>query len=197
MKGRTTSTITPIETLYGGCRFRSRLEARWAVFFDALDLRWEYEPEAFALPSGAYLPDFRLHLASGPVWFEVKAPHASRNDARWEDLGELTRGYVYVAFGMPKLSNERGPDGPHLSVDLAEMDMLWVAPLWDHYQAFCICTRCGCVGIEFDGRSARICGDRCWPDSDDEHNLSDPRLVRAYQQALSARFEPRAQEFAR
>ncbi len=36
-----------IETLYKGYRFRSRLEARWAVFFDALGLKWEYEKEGF------------------------------------------------------------------------------------------------------------------------------------------------------
>jgi hypothetical protein len=29
--------IKAIETSYKGYRFRSRLEARWAVFFDALD----------------------------------------------------------------------------------------------------------------------------------------------------------------
>jgi hypothetical protein len=51
----------PIETSYGGCRFRSRLEARWAVFFDHMHLRWEYEPEGYRLPNGdIYLPDFLL-----------------------------------------------------------------------------------------------------------------------------------------
>lgn len=43
-------TIQAIETQYAGCRFRSRLEARWAVFFDTLDIRWEYEPEGFEVP---------------------------------------------------------------------------------------------------------------------------------------------------
>ena len=55
------SQIRPIETEYNGYRFRSRLEARWAVFFDALGVSYEYEPEGFALPSGKqYLPDFRV-----------------------------------------------------------------------------------------------------------------------------------------
>lgn len=53
-------TIKPIETRYGGYHFRSRLEARWAVFFDQLGLRYEYEAEGLDLPSGWYLPDFRL-----------------------------------------------------------------------------------------------------------------------------------------
>ena len=53
--------IKPIETEYNGYRFRSRLEARWAVLFDALGVKYEYEPEGFELPSGKkYLPDFRV-----------------------------------------------------------------------------------------------------------------------------------------
>ncbi len=53
--------IKPIETIYNGYHFRSRLEARWAVFFDALGIEWEYEPEGFDLGGGVYyLPDFRV-----------------------------------------------------------------------------------------------------------------------------------------
>jgi hypothetical protein len=63
----------PIETLYAGYRFRSRLEARWAVFFDTLGIRWEYEPEGFVLGGRPYLPDFLLHLPGGPqAYAEVK-----------------------------------------------------------------------------------------------------------------------------
>lgn len=63
-----------IETRYKGYRFRSRLEARWAVFFDTLGLTWEYEPEGFELSGGRrYLPDFRLVVAGGvPLYVEVK-----------------------------------------------------------------------------------------------------------------------------
>ena len=38
-----------IETIYNGFRFRSRLEARWAVFFDNLSVKYRYEPEGFDL----------------------------------------------------------------------------------------------------------------------------------------------------
>ena len=55
------SKIKAIETLYNGYRFRSRLEARWAVFFDAAGVKYEYEPEGFDLGDGIYyLPDFYL-----------------------------------------------------------------------------------------------------------------------------------------
>lgn len=47
-----------IQTRYAGRLFRSRLEARWAVYFNSLKWDWEYEYEGYNLPSGKYLPDF-------------------------------------------------------------------------------------------------------------------------------------------
>lgn len=67
-----------IETTYKGFRFRSRLEARWAIFFDECRIRWEYEPEGFELEDGSkYLPDFKLleietYRGQTPIWVEVK-----------------------------------------------------------------------------------------------------------------------------
>lgn len=56
--------IKAIETEYKGYRFRSRTEARWAVFFDSLGIAWEYEKEGYDLgEAGWYLPDFWL-----PEW---------------------------------------------------------------------------------------------------------------------------------
>lgn len=63
--------IKPIETHYNGYRFRSRLEARWAVFFDAAGIKYEYEPEGFELKSGKkYLPDF--WLPDFKIYVEIK-----------------------------------------------------------------------------------------------------------------------------
>jgi hypothetical protein len=62
--------IKAIETRYNGILFRSRLEARWAVFFAAAGIDYEYEPERVALPGGGtYLPDFRTN---GSGYAEVK-----------------------------------------------------------------------------------------------------------------------------
>lgn len=69
-----TNPIKPIETRYAGCRFRSRLEARWAVLFDHLNIRWEYEPQGFEIDGTAYLPDFLL-VESG-TWVEIKGDPA-------------------------------------------------------------------------------------------------------------------------
>lgn len=64
--------IKAIETTRNGWRFRSRLEARWSVFFDALGIPFEYEMEGFELSSGWYLPDF--WLPTFRLWFEIKPP---------------------------------------------------------------------------------------------------------------------------
>lgn len=48
-----------IKTIYNSVKFRSKLEARHAVFFDNYGLQWEYEPQTFRLKSGLmYSPDF-------------------------------------------------------------------------------------------------------------------------------------------
>lgn len=52
-------TIAAIPTVYRGRKYRSRLEARWAAFFDRLGIEHEYEP--FDL--GKWSPDFLL-----PEW---------------------------------------------------------------------------------------------------------------------------------
>jgi hypothetical protein len=69
-------SIRPIETHYAGCHFRSRLEARWAVFFDALGIAWQYEVQGYKITNlnedreWWYLPDFFLPVTQ--TWVEVK-----------------------------------------------------------------------------------------------------------------------------
>lgn len=62
-------TIKAIPTTYQGVRFRSRLEARWAAFFDLLGFRWNYEPYDL----NRWAPDFELKTrGGGRVLVEVK-----------------------------------------------------------------------------------------------------------------------------
>ena len=42
--------IKAIETIYNGYRFRSRLEARWAVFFDEMGIKYEWQKILIAYP---------------------------------------------------------------------------------------------------------------------------------------------------
>lgn len=75
----TSRTFRAISTTYAGCRFRSRLEARWAVFFDHLGITWDYEPQGHVVTDRLnicdrdewpYLPDFWLPELR--LWVEVK-----------------------------------------------------------------------------------------------------------------------------
>lgn len=64
----TSYAIKAIPTTYASVNFRSRLEARWAAFFDLCGWRWDYEP--FDLEGWA--PDFLIRTDVGPVLCEVK-----------------------------------------------------------------------------------------------------------------------------
>ena len=97
--------IEAIETRYKGHRFRSRLEARWAVYFDALGIRYEYEPEGFDLGQlGYYLPDFWLPQVT--MWAEVKPREFSKVEKeKARVLAEGTGYPVLLLDGPPELRN--------------------------------------------------------------------------------------------
>lgn len=63
--------IAPKQTAYRGILMRSRLEVRWAIYFDVLSIEWKYEPDRIRLAGGrVYKPDF--WLPGHKVWVEVK-----------------------------------------------------------------------------------------------------------------------------
>jgi len=184
-------TIKPIPTHYAGCWFRSRLEARYAVFFNHLNIQWEYEPEGYELTNGRYLPDFRLHglggdPQGGSLWFEVKPDIDNREDNRWQELATATGTPLITAFGMPRADQDSvygstsrngwmeiyGPDGE-----------------WDHLRAFAACCRCDRIGITYEGRCARICGHEGLYDQRSYLGANVPQITAAYTAAHSARFE--------
>ena len=72
-------TVKAIETEYNGYRFRSRLEARWAVFFDEIGIEYQYEPEGFDLGNGIYyLPDF--YIPEADAWIEIKGKYPTKTE---------------------------------------------------------------------------------------------------------------------
>lgn len=106
-----------IETTYKGYRFRSRLEARWAVFFNTIPMRWEYEPEGFDLgAAGYYLPDFKVYYPGRSVderrevWFEVKPSIESITQEEWKKLLTFNGGGPMLLDGPPALGAYLGVD---------------------------------------------------------------------------------------
>jgi hypothetical protein len=94
--------LKPIETRYKGYRFRSRLEARWAVFFDALGIEWEYEKEGYDLgEAGWYLPDF--WLPGEKLFVEVKPEDVDDGEVygKPRELSTGSKQDVLVVIGTP------------------------------------------------------------------------------------------------
>lgn len=73
-------TIAAIPTLYNGRRHRSRLEAKWAAFFDLIKWRAEYEP----VDLGKWSPDFLVTTPVGAEYFVEVKPITSFDP----DIGE-------------------------------------------------------------------------------------------------------------
>lgn len=95
--------LRPIETEFKGYRFRSRTEARWAIFFEQLPgIDWSYEVQGFKLPNGEYyLPDFLVTTPQGrQIWYEVKAEGSDRGISKVESFN-LTEETCYLLRGDP------------------------------------------------------------------------------------------------
>lgn len=179
-------SIPAIQTHYAGCHFRSRLEARWAVFFDTLRVAWEYEKEGFRLTSGPYLPDFWIPDLDS--WVEIKPEDPTpleRNLA--DELAVATGKKVYIFCTRLCLpSDDVDRETPSAEVLYPSRDH------WDLNHQWCECKKCGKLGIEYEGRADRIvceCNVDRWCDDCSYLNADSPRLIEAYTAALSARFE--------
>ena len=186
--------LKAIETRYKGYRFRSRLEARWAVFFDALGIAWEYEKEGYDFGKvGRYLPDF--WLPSLDCWIEIKGQLPTESErALCTELAEGSGRLVHLFWGQV------GPDSFWGTDDYQEETMrpvggesfaptAWVPTLTrgqsSSWSAWWRCTLCGRVFIDnpllISHGIATNCG------CEGEGILRPPE--EAYATARSARFE--------
>ncbi len=94
-----------IETKYNGYKFRSRLEARWAVFFDTLNIEYRYESEGYSLEGTPYLPDF--WLPKQDCFVEIKGEKPTEEEMQKAKLLSLYTGkYVFVFYGNIKFPHE-------------------------------------------------------------------------------------------
>jgi len=191
--------IQAVPSVYGGVEFRSRLEARWAVFFDAIGVEWYYEFEGYKLRSGWYLPDFYLPSVNNPdkhspvydhpqafytrgLHVEIKHPNYFKEsgwDDRWFEFGQA--GYsLGVICGMPKKAF-RGGDSIYIDCKRGGGE--------DYDYEFQFCPYCrNKVGFHHRGQDKRVCG---WHDKNDSvppHPNEDIRITNVLSKALSHRF---------
>lgn len=90
-----------IPTTYAGVRFRSRLEADWARYFDEQGIRWAFEAEGFDIDGVAYLPDF--YLPDLRTFCEVKGLLDDESEIKVRRLAEWVedRGRIVVLAEAP------------------------------------------------------------------------------------------------
>lgn len=180
-----------LPTSYKGIRFRSRQEARWAVFFDTLRIQWLYEPEAYKLGETVYLPDFWLPKQN--CFWEVKTLGGG-GEEKGEGLVKLTKKPVYIHDGeiaLNELFANSAPDESLYDQSDSAHAIWWgeESVCYDYYYLWCECPKCGLLGLEFEGRAARLpC--KCCPDSEvvDWYNAYSPRILAAYHAARRYRF---------
>jgi len=95
--------MNPRPCEFGGNYYRSRLEAKWACWFVAWGLPYEYEPERFGPGKRGYLPDF--YLPTWRVYLEIKpAVLFGRQDAsvsRAYRAADYMPAPLWIAFGEP------------------------------------------------------------------------------------------------
>lgn len=168
--------VTPIPTYFRGDRFRSRLEARWAVFFHFMDIPYRYEREGYELADGEmrYLPDF--WLPDQGCWIEVKGECPTLGEERKaRALVRETGLPVFIVSGS--LASPDSDEWPNHYLaffkdrDEVERDELY---LW------CVCRRCGIKGLRFQGKAKQLCA--CGPGNDETGRLNLAyRLARVYE----------------
>lgn len=81
-----------LPTKYNGYTFRSRTEARWAVFFTHMNWGWQYENQGYKLEKGGvYLPDFEVRLSNLEEWYVEVKPDNFNKFEQDEYMSKLQR----------------------------------------------------------------------------------------------------------
>lgn len=160
--------VTAIPTNYGGTRFRSRLEAKWAAFFDMCHWRWSYEPNDY----DGYIPDFCLWFRT-PLLVEVKPLQWDESESD-EDILQAARTKIVhagikgevLALGSRVIPGPFERLGMIMSVD-SETDE---ATPWEFSFGF-KCEHCGSFSLaaELSSWHCRVRG--CYADHDGRDHL--------------------------
>ena len=100
-----------LKTYYNGYEFRSRLEAKWAVYLDAIGAKYDYEPEGYKLKNGeCYLPDFKIYAGKNSggrtpevFYLEVKGDPTEKDKRKC--LGFAKEAPILVVKNLYKVRN--------------------------------------------------------------------------------------------
>lgn len=168
-----------LPTSHNGIKFRSRTEARWAVFFDALGIKYVYEHEGYNLGDFFYLPDF--WLPDHDFFVEIKGVQPTTDEsAKASELANFTKKTVFIFCGTPRQPHDRThySESAYAFFPDGSADIQW----W-----WCECQGCRALDVQFNGRAGRM---HCckYPDGDKDYQHDTPRLNVAYELAEKYEF---------
>ncbi|MHC4463683.1 MAG: PDDEXK family nuclease [Planctomycetota bacterium] len=156
--------IKAIDTWYKGDFFRSRLEARWAVFFRTLGIEYKYEPDGYDINGTWYLPDF--YLPDQGYWLEIK-PNIDGLDKP---------DHILFDYMEKKTDWNREPVVFHPLNFFVIVGDPWIDPLehpstgikyqahllFDSFYYWCECPRCNRIELQYEGRADRTACKTCY-----------------------------------
>lgn len=163
-----------------GYQYRSRIEARCALFLATLGISYKPEPQPFLIDSTPYLPDFAIFLWT-TLWAEVKGAFGVDPDGEAKFRSFIT--------SMP-----RGTRGVLLTEMAAEHVWDWECLVigsegdggyWEDKMTWAACPD----GYHFEPRFPVGDCEHCGPEATrGDWNDRDERLEKAYQLARNHRF---------
>lgn len=194
--------IQSIPTKYNGVNFRSRLEARWAVFFDTLGIQYFYEHEGYQLPSGWYLPDF--WLPTFKTWIEIKPKKRWEDRQQWRidiqkirELAIATKNISIIQHGdliapCSSVSDEFWASTSVVYADgSGDAENVAVVSYW-----WCECPKCASIDFQISGYPSCKCDQNDLVEFDEEgtsllypgYFTASTRMLQAYTYANKIRF---------
>lgn len=109
--------IKAIETSFNGIKYRSRLEARWAMAFYLMGVDFLYEYEGFNIDDHTwYLPDF--YLPAIGIWVEVKGAKPTIEEInKCHSIADFRKEPFVIVYGSMVDCEYTGyPDGNKMAV---------------------------------------------------------------------------------
>lgn len=169
--------IKAIPTVYRNIEFRSRLEARWAAWFDEMVIPWTYEPEGFIIDGVPYLPDFYITSINRGVYIEIKPMGIDDEEKKIALLRvQAFEGRLLLICGDPMLGKYSCTFGTFAGSDLGRF-------------VFADCRKCN--GLCYSGVENSYWGDfgrHTCKDHDRAPLPEGKRIMQAYKRAMSHRF---------
>jgi hypothetical protein len=182
------------KTLYREVLYKSRIEAKWAIFFDTLGIKHQYEPFWANVDSRGgqinYKPDFEIFIPNDnhTYYAEIKISKPPEEAITKACGWAREYGDTIILFDLqpPKLTSESGWlfEWTEISDQVIKYTQIW----------WCECPKCGYLGIQQYG----IVPCRCYPDTSimDRHDWDEvfgtnhalvftrtPKLLDAYKKA--------------